>query len=215
MTDLVAMLRVQKVLPILRVDTADAAENLVHALAAGGMRVIELTATIPEVHRVLQAFRRRQDLVVGLGTVETGQAGAQAIRAGARFLVTYRPAKDVAESARAGGVPCVLGAMTPSEVARCRDLGSTVVKIFPAHVVGPSYLASLKGPIPGVPFLPTGGIRLEDVPLWLKAGAVAVGVGGDLVGHPPWDAAALTAVETRSVAVLTSLGVKGMGEGAT
>ena len=181
------MLETQRVVPVLRVDSANVAEFVVHAMARGGMRLVELTATTPDVLRTVRRFRDRPDVVIGVGTVETVDMVDQAVDAGARFLVTYRPAEEVAQRARSLDVPYVLGGLTPAEVARCRDLGSPIVKIFPANLVGSTYLNALRGPLPGVRFMPTGGIRLGDVGAWIRAGATAVGIGGELVGKEPWD----------------------------
>jgi 2-dehydro-3-deoxyphosphogluconate aldolase/(4S)-4-hydroxy-2-oxoglutarate aldolase len=117
--------------------------------------------------------------VLGLGTVTNDTIARQAVQAGAQFLVSPWPAPDVREVARSSGLPFLEGAFTPGEVAAAAGRGP--VKVFPAHVGGPAYLVSLLQLMPGADLVPTGGIALDAVPDWLRAGACAVGVGSDLL----------------------------------
>jgi 2-dehydro-3-deoxyphosphogluconate aldolase / (4S)-4-hydroxy-2-oxoglutarate aldolase len=181
--DLMTALRADRVLSVVRADTVPDVGRLCSALAAGGIRTVELTFTTPDVLDHLAAAARHPGVLVGVGTVLTADQARAAIDAGARFLVTpgLRPA--VAEVATASDVPVVLGALTPTEVAAALDLGAAAVKVFPAGRFGPRYLADLLGPFPGVDLLPSGGITTEDAGAYLAAGAVAVCAGTSVV--PP------------------------------
>ncbi|WP_396922212.1 bifunctional 4-hydroxy-2-oxoglutarate aldolase/2-dehydro-3-deoxy-phosphogluconate aldolase [Mycolicibacterium sp.] len=180
------ILRADRVLTVVRADTIPDAADLCHAIAAGGIRTVELTFTTPDV---LDHVRRCADAVsaagilLGLGTVMTGDQAAAAIDAGARFLVTPGLRPDVAAVAVANGIPVFLGALTPTEVAAAVDLGSAAVKIFPAGSVGPKYLSDLHGPYPEVELLPSGGITAENARTYLDSGALAVCAGTGVV--PP------------------------------
>ncbi|MCY0880260.1 MAG: bifunctional 4-hydroxy-2-oxoglutarate aldolase/2-dehydro-3-deoxy-phosphogluconate aldolase [Firmicutes bacterium] len=187
--ELVSVLSRQKVLPIIRTDNVQRARELVSAYFVAGARAIELTTTIPDVWGLLEEVRdTHPDLFLGLGTVRTKEQAERAMARGARFLVTYFVADEVAAAARDSGVPFVLGALTPTEVERAMALGSTVVKIFPASAVGPAFIRELRGPRPEVQCVPTGGIRPEDVGAWLQAGALAVGIGSALARREPGEA---------------------------
>jgi 2-dehydro-3-deoxyphosphogluconate aldolase/(4S)-4-hydroxy-2-oxoglutarate aldolase len=177
------VVRADRALTVVRADRIPDAAALCRALAEGGIRTVELTFTTPDVLEHLAAAADVPGVVLGVGTVlHAGQARA-AIDAGARFLVTpgLRPA--VAEVAVAAGVPVMLGAFTPTEVATAVDLGAAAVKIFPAGRLGPKYLSDLRGPYPQVDLLPSGGISAENAAAFLAAGAVAVCAGTSVV--PP------------------------------
>ena len=124
--------------------------------------------------------------VVGAGTVRTAVDARRAVEAGARFLVTpalVPEATQIIEAGHAAGVPVILGALTPSEVATADALGADIVKIFPARAFGPRYLRDLAGPFPDISLLPSGGVNAENARDFLDAGAVAVSAGTDVV--PP------------------------------
>ena len=179
---LVAAFEVQKVIPVIRANSLGEARQIVTALYAGGVRVMELTTTIPDVYALVGEVRvQRPDILVGLGTVCDRGMADQAVDSGADFLVTYKVSEAVADVGQRRRVPYVLGAATPTEVDRCMELDSAVVKIFPARIVGPNFIREIRGPIPEVRCFPTGGIGLDDIDKWLGAGSVAVGIGGALI----------------------------------
>ncbi|NUP73134.1 MAG: bifunctional 4-hydroxy-2-oxoglutarate aldolase/2-dehydro-3-deoxy-phosphogluconate aldolase [Sinomonas sp.] len=200
MTDeeLLALLAADRTLAVVRAGSIPDAAGLASALAQGGIRALELTFTTPDV---LTHVRRAADTAsehgaaVGVGTVLTADQARAAIDAGAQFLVTPGIRPEVARVATAAGVPISLGAMTPSEVAQALDLGSSVVKIFPARQVGPVFLKDLQGPYPGIKLLPSGGIDASNARSYLDAGALAVCCGTSVV--PP---AAVEAGEWESIA---------------
>lgn len=161
-------------------------EQIIKAIDAaleGGVSVIEVTFTIPNALEVIRkvAMQLSDDVILGAGTVLTPEMALDAIDAGAQFIVG--PCTNVAtiEAAKSAGVPVYPGALTPSEVVTAVQAGADIVKIFPANVMGPKYLKDLHGPLPGVPFMPTGGVNLDTAKAYLENGAVALGVGGDLI----------------------------------
>jgi 2-dehydro-3-deoxyphosphogluconate aldolase/(4S)-4-hydroxy-2-oxoglutarate aldolase len=167
------------VLPVLRVGSAAEAVRSVGLLADAGLEVMELTATTPDWTTALSQLRSEHPhLVIGLGTVRDTATARSAVDGGVDFVVTPHPAPQVRDTV-AGRVPVIEGGWTPGEVAAAADAG--LAKLFPAHVGGPAYLRSLLAVLPGAAVVPTGGIGLDDVPEWLDAGAVAVGVGSALV----------------------------------
>jgi 2-dehydro-3-deoxyphosphogluconate aldolase/(4S)-4-hydroxy-2-oxoglutarate aldolase len=183
MTAVLDALRTDRALTVVRADRIPDAAQLCRALADGGIRTVELTFTTPGVLDHLAAAADVPGVLLGVGTVLTADQARAAVDAGARFLVTpgLRPA--VAEVAVAAGVPVMLGAFTPTEVATAVDLGAAAVKIFPAGRLGPKYLTDLRGPYPQVELLPSGGISADNAAAFLAAGATAVCAGTNVV--PP------------------------------
>jgi 2-dehydro-3-deoxyphosphogluconate aldolase/(4S)-4-hydroxy-2-oxoglutarate aldolase len=178
-SELVDMLRASRILPVVRASTGEKARETCEELYAAGLRIIELTTTIPSWDQVLiELAGDRSDLVIGVGTVVTSGDAGRAIDRGARFLVSPCQAEEVRAVSSATGVPFIEGGLTPSEVLSSARHG--MAKLFPAHVGGVAFLRDILTVSPHALIVPSGGIRLTDAPAWLDAGALAVGVGGDL-----------------------------------
>ena len=156
--------------------------KMVNALVKGGVTAIEITYSTPNAPDVLQALSQEfaDDLILGMGTLTEPYQAQEAVDAGATFLVSPHCDIELAGAMRATGVPMMMGALTPSEVALSRKLGSDVVKLFPGMVGGPTYMKTLKGPFPDIPMMPTGGVDKDNVDQWFAAGAIAVGAGSSL-----------------------------------
>ena len=172
------------IIPVIRAASADAAVRTSEALVAGGIATLEITMTVPDALRAMRLVSERlgADVLLGAGTVTTTRMAADALDAGARFLVSPCVVADVIALARDRGVAILPGALTPTEVFTAHTLGGDIVKVFPASAVGgPAYLRALKGPFPYIDLCPTGGVNLDTIGEFIKAGAVAVGVGGELV----------------------------------
>ena len=171
---IVAVVRFGRSEPLL-----DAAE----ALLAGGVEVIEITLTVPNATRVVEqvADRLGDRVLLGAGTVLDPPSARAAIHAGARFLVSPVVRPDVIRVGGRHDTPVIPGALTPTEILTAFDAGADVVKVFPSDVGGPNYLKSLRGPLPHVRLMPTGGVNLETAAAYLRAGACALGIGGSLV----------------------------------
>jgi 2-dehydro-3-deoxyphosphogluconate aldolase/(4S)-4-hydroxy-2-oxoglutarate aldolase len=175
-------LRADRALTVVRAERIPDAVELCEALAAGGLGLVELTFTTPDVlSHVGKAAAA--GLPIGVGTVMTAEQARGAVDAGAMFLVTPGLRPDVARVATDARIPVFLGAFTPTEVAEAVDLGAAAVKIFPAGRLGPKYLSDLHGPYPDVELLPSGGISSDNAADYLAAGALAVCAGTSVV--PP------------------------------
>ncbi|OIV39098.1 2-dehydro-3-deoxyphosphogluconate aldolase [Mangrovactinospora gilvigrisea] len=172
-----------RVLVVVRAPRIPDAAKLAEALAAGGIRTVELTYTTPDLTDHLRRASAVAGVHLGAGTVLNAADAEAAIEAGAEFLVTPGLRPDVAAVARERGVPVVMGAFTPSEVLTALDLGAAAVKIFPAHSLGPRYLKDLRGPLPEVKLVPSGGVNASNAAEFLGNGALAVSAGTDVV--PP------------------------------
>lgn len=179
-----ALLREHPIIAVLRARDAAEYAPVIDVLAANGVRSMELTLSTPNTFEHLPAIvaRGAADVEIGVGTITTAVEARRAIDAGASYLVTPILNVAVIEVAVAAGVPVFPGGLTPTELFTAWQAGATAVKIFPAETVGPQYGSHLRGPFPELQFVPSGGIALEHIPLWLNAGAVAVSLGGPLVG---------------------------------
>jgi 2-dehydro-3-deoxyphosphogluconate aldolase/(4S)-4-hydroxy-2-oxoglutarate aldolase len=168
MSETLSQLKTQRVIPVVRTRSVGETGEMVRILYAAGMRLIELTLTIPDVLAVVAQFRQSYpDLLIGIGTIRTALQAREAVDVGASLLITYKASESVANVGQQCSVPYILGAWTPTEVDRCLELGSAVVKWFPASIHGPAALRELQGPLPDAKFFPTGGIRVETMQEWL------------------------------------------------
>jgi 2-dehydro-3-deoxyphosphogluconate aldolase / (4S)-4-hydroxy-2-oxoglutarate aldolase len=166
---------------VLRVGRADQVGPAVDALVAGGLRAVELTFTTPGVETELARVRDTHPTVLlGAGTLRTAADVRAAAAAGVDFLVTPHLDHELLDACLATGAAVLPGVLTPSEVAAALAAGAQAVKLFPAGTVGPGHMRALFGPFPGLRVVPTGGIERDDMAAWLQAGALAVGVGGEL-----------------------------------
>jgi 2-dehydro-3-deoxyphosphogluconate aldolase / (4S)-4-hydroxy-2-oxoglutarate aldolase len=177
----------QIILPVVREQDSASALRVAGWLVEQGLEAVELTASTPGWEDAARELRdAAPELALGVGTLRTREHAERALALGADFLVTPCPAPDVRAVADGAGTPLIEGGLTPGEVLAAADRG--MAKLFPAHVGGPALLRSILALSPQARIVPTGGIGLADVPTWMDAGAVAVGIGGEL--RPGPDAAA-------------------------
>jgi len=178
------ILAASPVIAVLRASDAAEYERVIAVLVASGIRSIELTLTTPGAIAALPALLTHfgEDAEIGVGTILTTEQASRAIDAGAQYLVTPTVNSAVVTLAVEAGVRVFPGGLTPTELYSSWSAGATAVKIFPAGTVGASFGSHLRGPFPDIEFVPSGGISLDDVPLWLRAGAMAVSLGGPLLG---------------------------------
>jgi 2-dehydro-3-deoxyphosphogluconate aldolase / (4S)-4-hydroxy-2-oxoglutarate aldolase len=172
------------IVPIVRTSSAESAVRSVEAIYNGGIRAAEITMTVPGAIRALEkvADQFGDRIVLGAGTVLDPETARVCMLAGAQFLVTPALRTVTIEMAKRYSKVICPGALTPTEVLTAWEAGADVVKIFPAgNVGGPKYIKALKGPFPQIEMIPTGGVNLETAGEFLKAGACAVAVGGELV----------------------------------
>lgn len=168
---------------IIRAPSGELLVDVSKAIYAGGLDVIEVTFTVPGVLDILTQVKRElgDKILLGAGTVLDTETARAAILAGAEFIVTPTVNTDVIELCNRYDKLIMTGAFTPTEVLTAWEAGADIIKVFPAFVGGPAYLKALHGPLPQIPLMPTGGVDLETLPAYLKAGACAVGLGSSLV----------------------------------
>ena len=171
------------VVAVIRMKDADKLRGVVDAIAEGGVRAIEVTMTVPGAVGLIEklAATLPPEIVVGAGTVTDAITARAVIDAGARFVVSpvYRP--EVMAACHERDVAACPGCFTPTEILDAHEHGADIVKVFPATALGPQFIKDVRGPLPQVRLMPTGGVSLDNAGDWIRAGAVAVGVGTALV----------------------------------
>ena len=170
--------------PVVRAETADQAMRAVAAIMAGGVNVLEVTMTVPGAIGVIEQLAKAfgAEALIGAGTVLDPETANKCIQAGAQFIVSPSLNEETIAFCRARDIAIFPGALTPTEVVRAWNAGADAVKVFPAGAVGgASYLKALKAPLPHIELVPTGGVSLKTAADFIKAGAMALGVGADLV----------------------------------
>jgi 2-dehydro-3-deoxyphosphogluconate aldolase/(4S)-4-hydroxy-2-oxoglutarate aldolase len=170
--------------PVVRTSSAESAIRSIEAICNGGVRAAEVTMTVPGAIKALEKLADQfgDKIVLGAGTVLDPETARICMLAGAQFFVTPTLRLSTIEMAKRYSKVICAGALTPTEVLTAWEAGADVVKVFPANSVGgPKYIKALKGPLPHVEMIPTGGVNLETAGEFLKAGACAVAVGGELV----------------------------------
>ncbi len=172
-----------RIVAIVRLARYERAVEVARALYDGGIRAVEFTLTGEGAYEAIATCRAElgTTMVVGVGTVLDAAACHAAIDAGAQFVVTPALRPAVVAVCRERHVPALCGALTPSEALAAHEMGAAMIKIFPARAFGPNYIKDLLAPFPFLRLVPTGGVGPENARAYLEAGAVAVGIGGNLV----------------------------------
>ncbi|MGH3657179.1 MAG: bifunctional 4-hydroxy-2-oxoglutarate aldolase/2-dehydro-3-deoxy-phosphogluconate aldolase [Micromonosporaceae bacterium] len=182
-----AVIRTEKVVGIVRADTADRARQAMTAMLHGGLKVVEVTLTTPGALDLIAEFasQRDDDVVIGAGTVLDPESARLATMAGATLLVSPSLSPDVIRAGHRYGAAVLPGCATPTEMLAALEAGADAVKLFPASLWGPENLRAVRQALPQVPVIPTGGVTPADAPRWIQAGAIAVGLGSALTAGGP------------------------------
>ena len=205
------------IVPIVRTDSAAGAIEAIEAIHRGGIRAAEITMTVPGAVKALEkvADKFGDEMVLGAGTVLDPETARICLLAGAQFIVTPALKPATIEVARRYSKPIMPGALTPTEVLTAWEAGGDAIKIFPCgNVGGAKYIKALKAPLPQIEMVPTGGVNLETCGDFLKAGACAVGVGGELIDAANIKAGNFAIFEERARQFLAAI-AKARAGGAT
>ena len=190
---------------ILRCPTREAAASAMEAAVRGGFRIVEFTLTIPEALDLVEEFSRRQDLIVGAGTVLTTDEARSAVKRGARFLVSPVIDREVIAAGLSLGVTVIPGCHTPTEMLAAHRAGAPLQKLFPAPGIGPAYVRACLGPLPFLKIVPTHGVDATNARAWLDAGAHAVGFTQSLFDAADIQAGRFDRIEERARALLAAV----------
>jgi 2-dehydro-3-deoxyphosphogluconate aldolase/(4S)-4-hydroxy-2-oxoglutarate aldolase len=167
---------------VIRAENPEQAARVAEACALGGVAALEITFTVPGASGVIEHLAKKisGQILVGAGTVLDPETARIAILAGAQFVVSPALNPETARLCNRYQVPYMPGAGTIREVIEAMECGADIVKVFPGEILGPAFVKAVKGPLPQAQLMPTGGVSIENVADWIKAGSVAVGVGGNL-----------------------------------
>ena len=197
-----------RLVAIVRLRQGDRLLEVAAALVAGGIRTLEFTLTTPAALDAIGACRVHlgDEVIVGAGSVLDESDARRSLDAGAQFLVSPGFDAAVVEAAHTGCALAMPGALTPTEILAAWRAGADVVKVFPARAFGPSYIKDLLAPLPQIPLMPTGGVGAENAAAYLRAGAVAVAVGGSLIDPDAVATADWAAISAQARALVAAVG---------
>jgi len=188
---------------IVRTDSPDQAARIADACAEGGVAALEITFTVPGAAEVISDLAKRcepEQIVIGAGTVLDSETARIAILAGAQFLVSPSLNPETARLANRYQIPYMPGADNVRDVVEALECGADIIKVFPGETLGPQFIKAVKAPLPQASLMPTGGVSIENASTWIRAGAVAVGVGGNLIaGAKSGDYASITVLARRFI----------------
>ena len=192
----VAQVEQAGIVAIIRMKEPEKVRAVVDAIAEGGVRALEVTMTVPGAVALIAdlAPRMPAGFLLGAGTVLDADTVGKVVDAGAQFVVSPVFRREVLAACHARGVAAMPGCFTPTEILDAWDAGADVVKVFPATALGPGFFKDVRAPLPQVKLMPTGGVTVENAGDWIRAGAVAVGVGTALL-----DARAIAAADYRAL----------------
>jgi 2-dehydro-3-deoxyphosphogluconate aldolase/(4S)-4-hydroxy-2-oxoglutarate aldolase len=170
----------EKMMTLVRCHTQAQGQEMADALVDAGVKVIEITLTTPGALKIIEKLLKNKDLLVGAGTVRTAKDVKRVEAIGGRFIVSPDTNEDVIAATKKLKLVSMPGVSTPTEVGIAVDAGADILKLFPASVLGPAHLKSIREPFPNNRWCPTAGVTLESIPKWFEAGADLVGLGGPL-----------------------------------
>jgi 2-dehydro-3-deoxyphosphogluconate aldolase/(4S)-4-hydroxy-2-oxoglutarate aldolase len=171
------------VIAVVRAESAEQAVKVIDAAREGGILALEVTMTVPGAIDVIKEICSKYEggnEIIGAGTVLDAETARMAMLAGAQFIVGPTLNADMIRVCNRYQINCIPGTMSVTEILQALELGASIVKIFPGSLLKPDFIKNVHGPIPYAPLMPTGGVTVENAPEWIRAGAVAIGVGGDL-----------------------------------
>ena len=173
----------RKAVAVIRVKEPDKLKKVIEAIHAGGVSVAEITMTVPNAIQLIEKMTAELDneIIIGVGSVLTAAVAENAIKAGAKYVVSPILKKEIIDTAHKYNIPAMPGCFTPTEIQYAFELGADIIKVFPADVVGMEFFKAILAPMPHLKLMPTGGVTLTNAGNWLRAGACAVGIGSALL----------------------------------
>lgn len=203
----VAAIQQSGVVAVIRMKDAAKLRAVVDAIAAGGVRAIEVTMTVPGAIELIRTLARSlpADILLGAGTVTDAATARAVIDAGARYVVSPVFRREVIAACHAGDVAAAPGCFTPTEILDAHDCGADVIKVFPATALGPQFIKDVRAPLPQVKLMPTGGVSLDNAGDWIRAGAIAVGVGSALLDGKAIDEGRYDVLTTNARRIVASV----------
>lgn len=174
----------QGLVAVVRAENAETAKRIAEACLNGGVAALEITFTVPGAHKAIEDLAKeysKGEILLGAGTVLDPETARVALLSGAQYVVCPYYDEATMRLCNRYRVACMPGVMTPAEAVRAMEAGADILKVFPANLFGPAVIKSLLGPLPQAKLMPTGGVSPENAAEWIKAGAVALGAGSELI----------------------------------
>jgi len=173
----------RKAVAVLRIKEPEKLKKVIEALAEGGITIAEITMTVPNAIQLIEKMNNELDknIIIGVGSVLNTQIAEDAIKAGAKYVVSPIFKKEIIEKAHQYDIPAMPGCFSPTEIQTAYEAGADIIKVFPADVLGMAFFKGILAPMPHLKLMPTGGVTLTNAGEWLKAGACAVGIGSALL----------------------------------
>lgn len=183
-TELLSRMKKEGIVAVVRAENKEKGEKVIDAIVKGGINFIEITMTVPGavdiIKELSEKYKDDEKIVIGAGTVLDPETARMVILAGAQFVVSPSLNVDTVKLCNRYRIPVMPGIMTVKEAIEALELGVDILKVFPGNAFGPSIISSFRGPLPQAQFMPTGGVAVDNVEKWFKAGVVAVGTGSNL-----------------------------------
>ena len=173
----------RKVVAVLRIKESDKLKKIIEAIAQGGLTVAEVTMTVPNAIQLIEKMSNELDknIIFGVGSVLNAKVAEEAIKAGAKYVVSPIFKKEIVDMAHKYDVPAMPGCFTPTEIQTAHEACADIIKVFPADVLGMAFFKGVLAPMPHLKLMPTGGVSLTNAGEWIKIGACAVGIGSALL----------------------------------
>lgn len=171
------------VVAVVRAESKDEAVKIVDSVKEGGIKSLEVTMTVPgaiDIIKEISEIYKNDDVIIGAGTVLDPETARLCILAGAKYIVSPSINKETIKLCNRYRIPVMPGVMSVKEAVEALEYGADIIKIFPGNAFGPSIISAFKGPLPQANLMPTGGVSLENTKDWIKAGAIMIGIGGEL-----------------------------------
>jgi 2-dehydro-3-deoxyphosphogluconate aldolase/(4S)-4-hydroxy-2-oxoglutarate aldolase len=181
--NILAEILTRKAVAVIRAKDPSKLKRIIESLAEGGITVAEITMTVPNAIQLIEKMSNEVDknIIIGVGSVLNRTTAIEAIKAGAKYVVSPIMKKEIIEAAHENDVPIMPGCFTPTEIQTAYEYGADIIKVFPADALGMSFFKSILAPMPHLKLMPTGGVTLTNPGDWIKTGACAVGLGSALL----------------------------------
>lgn len=208
--EILATIEKYKAVAVIRLPDSDQYEPVAEAMYEGGIRVSEITMTVPNAISLIKkaVANSPDDAIIGVGSVTNAEMTQKAVEAGAKFVVSPIMTKEIIDKANELDVPVMPGAFTPTEIQQAWEWGADIIKVFPADIVGMNFIKAVKAPLPHLKLMPTGGVSLTNGGEWIKAGASAVGVGSALLNKEAIKRGDFDTITNNAKILLSNLGVE-------
>lgn len=199
-----------KAVAVIRLPEPDMVDPVLKALYEGGIRIAEITMTVPNAISLIRKAVENSpdDFLMGVGSVTNAEMTEKAVEAGAKYVVSPIMKKEIIDKANELNVPVMPGAFTPTEIQQAWEWGADIIKVFPADIVGMDFIKAVKAPLPHLKLMPTGGVSLTNGGEWIKAGACAVGIGSALLNKEAIKRGDFDRIRNNAEILMSNLGVE-------